>query len=94
MSDLPKPMFANIGRTYVAAAALGLDTSNLTRDRADTVLRALAKMPGWLELNSDVYKMWVTDLDPWHCFIRDLSAYTKQVRAHTKANTKAKTKAK
>jgi hypothetical protein len=51
-------------------------------------------MPGWLELNSDVYKMWVTDLDPWHSFIRDLSAYTKQVRAHTKANTKAKTKSK
>lgn len=85
MSDLPKPMFANVGRAYVAAAALGLDTSNLNRDRADTVLRALVKMPGWLELNNDVYHMWIADVDPWHCFIRDLSAYTKQVRAHMRA---------
>jgi hypothetical protein len=90
MSDLPKPMFANVGRAYVAAAALGLDTSNLSRDRADTVLRALVKMPGWLEQNLDVYQMWMADVDPWHCFIRDLSAYTKQVRAHTKATTRAK----
>ena len=90
MSDLPKPMFANVGRVYVAAAALGLDTSNLSRDLADTMLRALVKMPGWLEQNPDVYRMWIADVDPWHCFIRDLSAYTKQVRAHTKATTRAK----
>jgi hypothetical protein len=54
------------------------------------MLRALVKMPGWLEQNPDVYRMWMADVDPWHCFIRDLSAYTKQVRAHTKATTRAK----
>ena len=89
MSTLPKPMFANVGRAYVAAAELGLDTGNLNRDRADTVLRALVKKPGWLALNRDVYQMWIAGADPWHCFIRDLGTYTKQVRAHMRAEKKA-----
>ncbi|CAB4123053.1 hypothetical protein UFOVP29_212 [uncultured Caudovirales phage] len=87
MTDFPKAQFKYIGNTYTGAAALGVDTGNLTRDRADSLIRDLCKT-AWLEDNATAYRLWVLGGDPWAQFVKDLVDYTRTVRAWERQNAK------
>ena len=79
MTDFPKAQFKYIANTYAGAVAMGMDPGNLNRDRADTLLRELGKTE-WLLENKTAYRLWTLGGDPWFQFIKDLGAYTKEVR--------------
>jgi len=81
MTDFPKAQFKYISNTYAGAVALGMDPGNLNRDRADTLLRELSKTE-WLLDNKTAHQLWILGGDPWFQFIKDLGAYTKQVRTY------------
>ena len=87
MTDFPKAQFRYIGNTYAGAAALGVDTGNLTRDRADSLIRDLCKT-AWLADNATAYRLWVLGGDPWSQFVKDLVDYTRTVRAWERQNAK------
>lgn len=87
MTDLPKAQFKYIGNTYTGAVALGMDTGNLSRDRADTLMRALCKT-AWVEDNATAYRLWTLGGDPWAQFVKDLAEYTRKVRIHQRAAAK------
>jgi hypothetical protein len=81
MTDFPKAQFRYISNTYQGAVALGVDTGNLTRDRADSLMRDLCKT-SWLADNATAYRLWVLGGDPWAQFVKDLVEYTRQVRIY------------
>jgi hypothetical protein len=89
MSDFPKALFANIARTYHGAISIGINPGALNRDRADTLIRDLAKT-AWLKENQDVYRMWSLGGDPWFDFIKSVGAYTKEVRAWEREQARLK----
>jgi len=91
MTDFPKAQFNYIGNAYAGAAALGIDTGNLTKDRADSLMRVLCKTT-WLEDNPTAYRLWVLGGDPWGQFVKDLVDYTRTVRAWQRKTAKKSAK--
>ena len=87
MTDIPKAQFRYIGNTYAGAVSLGVDTGNLTRDRADSLMRDLCKT-AWLEDNATAHRLWMLGGDSWAQFVKDLVDYTRIVRAHERQTAK------
>jgi hypothetical protein len=80
-NDLPKPQFSEVGRMYQAVVAAGISAGSLNRDRADTVVRDLAKTT-WLKDNMDIYRMWNAGGDVWGQLIKDVKSYSRDVAQH------------
>jgi hypothetical protein len=86
-TDLPKPLFPQIGRLYDAVVAANINPGSLNRDQADTVVRILART-NWKNDNMDIYNMWNAGGDHWGQLIKDVKDYSKKVSAHQRKSTK------
>jgi hypothetical protein len=76
--NLPKPMFANIGRLYAAVVSQGIPPGSLNRENADTIMRKLVKT-SWLEENRDLHQLWTLGGDNWGDTIKLVRSYSAEV---------------
>lgn len=77
----PKPTFSEVGRFYDAVVAAGIAVGTLNRDRADSLVRILART-NWKDANLDIYRIWNTGGDPWGQLIKDVRSYAQEVSRH------------
>ena len=83
--DLPKPPFPSVGRLYQAAVANGVNPANINMDRADSLIRILARSV-WKNDNMDIYSTWNTGGDPWSRMVKDVREYSKTVARHRRVS--------
>jgi hypothetical protein len=74
---------------YQAVVAAGIPVGSLNRDRADTVVRDLAKT-NWKKDNMDIYAIWNAGGDSWGQLIKDVKEYSKEVSRHKRSSSKSK----
>jgi hypothetical protein len=89
--ELPKAQFSYIRRFYESAISLGVSPGGLNQERADTLMRALAKTPSWLESNQDLHRLWMLGGDGWTDTIKALREYSSIVNKAKKASNKKST---
>jgi len=80
-NDLPKARFSEVGRMYRAVVASGISPGSLNMDRADTVVRNLAKTT-WLKDNQDIFRIWNAGGDVWNQLVKDVKSYSRDVVQH------------
>lgn len=89
LKDLPKPQFKEIGTLYEAAVRAGVAPGQLNRERADHLMRDLARTQ-WKEQHLKIYQLWSRGGDTWNQLIKDVKSYSGLVNQHRRAAKKTK----
>lgn len=89
LKDLPKPQFKEIGALYEAAVRADVAPGQLNRERADHLMRDLARTT-WKDQHPAIYRQWSAGGDTWNQLIKDVKSYSGQVNQHRRAVKKSK----